>query len=98
MSRPVSLIVCINRRLGTGQRSCVGSGNLDLINKIEAMIAAEQLEVTIVRRECLGRCETGPVMRIAPGGPFFTEIDTTRLAEIVAQLKSFIEIQHADRS
>lgn len=98
MSRPVRLIVCINRRLGTGQRSCVGGGSLDLIDTIEAMIAVEQLEVPIVRRECLGRRETGPVMRIAPGGPFFTGIGATRLADIVAQLKSFIEIQHAERS
>ena len=98
VSRPVSVIVCINRRLGMGQGSCAASGGLDLIDTLPAMIAVERLEVPVARRECLGRCETGPVMRIAPGGPFFTEIDATRLVDIIAQLKSFIEIQHADRS
>lgn len=97
MPRPVRLIVCINRRPGSGQASCAGSGSLDLISKIEAMIVADQLEVPVIRRECLGRCETGPVMRIAPGGPFFTEIDAARLVDIVAQLKSFIESDHADQ-
>jgi (2Fe-2S) ferredoxin len=43
-----------------------------------------------VRRECLGRCQEGPVMRIAPAGPFFCEIDVATLDEIVAQLKTFI--------
>ena len=90
MSRPVRLIVCINQRLGTGQRSCVDSGSLDLISQLEAAIAAERLDVPVIRRECLGRCEEGPVMRIAPAGPFFTEIDEAALPQILAQLKSFV--------
>lgn len=96
MSRPVRLIVCVNRRLGTGQRSCVGSGSLDLIAQLEAMIAAEQLEVPVIRRECLGRCEQGPVMRFAPAGPFFTEINAAALPDIFAQLKAFAASQARD--
>jgi (2Fe-2S) ferredoxin len=76
----------------------VGSGSLDLIGKVETMIATEQLEVPVVRRECLGRCETGPVMRIAPGGPFFTEIDEACLVDIIAGLKLFIESNNAHHS
>lgn len=98
MSRPVRLVVCVNRRLGSGQRSCVGSGSFDLISKIESLIAAENLDIPIVRRECLSHCETGPVMRIAPADPFFTEIDAARLGDIVVALKSFIASQHANPS
>ena len=90
MSRPVRLIVCINERLGTVQRSCVGSGSLALISQLETAIANEQLAVPVIRRECLGRCEEGPVMRIAPAGPFFTEINEATLPEIMAQLKTFL--------
>jgi len=89
MARPVRLIVCINERLGAGQRSCVGSGSLALIERLEAMIANAGLDVPVVRRECLGRCEQGPVMRFAPAGPFFTEIDERTLPEIFASLQSF---------
>jgi len=53
------------------------------------MIAAENLAIPVVRRECLGRCEKGPVMRIAPAGPFFTGIDEQTLATIVDQLRGF---------
>lgn len=95
MSRPVRLIVCVNERLGTGQRSCVGSGSLDLISQLEARIAAENLDVPVVRRECLGRCEQGPVMRIAPAGPFFCEIDAGTLEAIITELKTFIASHHA---
>ena len=89
MSRPVRLIVCVNERLGTGQRSCVGSGSIDLISRLETMIAAENLAVPIVRRECLGRCEQGPAMRIAPAGPFFTEINEQSLESIIEQIREF---------
>lgn len=95
MSRPVRLVVCINRRLGAGQRSCVGSGSLELISRLESMIEAEKLAVPVVRRECLGRCAEGPVMRFVPAGPIFTEIDEAALDAIIAQLKIFIAEQHA---
>ena len=90
MSRPVRLVVCINRRLGAGQRSCAGSGSLALIDELEAMIAAEGLDTPVVRRECLGRCEEGPAMRIAPGGPFFTRIDESTLVHIMDELRDFV--------
>lgn len=95
MSRPVRLVVCINERLGSAQRSCVASGSLALIRQLESMIAAEKLAVPVVRRECLGRCEEGPVMRFAPAGPFFTGVDEAALGTIVDQLKLFIKQQHA---
>lgn len=90
------LIACINQRLGSGRRSCVGSGSLGLIDQMEAMIAAARLDVPVVRRECLGRCDQGPVMRFAPAGPFFTEIDEAALEGIFAQLKTFAA-RHADQ-
>ncbi len=95
MSRPVRLIVCINQRLGTGQRSCVGSGNLDYIRQMRELITAAGLDVSVVERECLGKCDFGPVMRIAPGGRFFTEIDASTLPRIVRELKSYIAEQDA---
>lgn len=95
MSRPLRLIVCVNERLGAGQHSCVGSGSLDLISRMEAMLAAENLQVPVIRRECLGRCEEGPVMRIAPAGPFFCAIDTAAIHAIVAELKAMLADRHA---
>jgi (2Fe-2S) ferredoxin len=73
----------------------VGSGSLGLISQLESMIALEKLDVPVVRRECLGRCVEGPVVRFAPAGPFFTEIDETSLDDIITQLKTFIAQQDA---
>ena len=95
MSRPLRLVACVNRRLGSGQRSCAGSGSLELIRQVEAMLAERGLDIPVVRRECLGRCEYGPVMRIAPAGPFFTAIEEEDLAAICASLEAWRE-RHAD--
>jgi (2Fe-2S) ferredoxin len=90
MSSPVRLVVCVNERLGTGQKSCVGSGNLDYISSIRQLIEDHGLNVPIVERECLGKCEQGPIMRIAPGGKFFTDIDQNTLTAIVEELKAML--------
>jgi len=90
MPSPVRLVVCVNERLGTGQKSCVGSGNLDYIASIRQLIEDNGLDVPIIERECLGKCEQGPIMRIAPGGKFFTEINQSSLIEIVEELKAML--------
>lgn len=88
MSSPVRLVVCVNERLGTGQKSCVGSGNLDYITSIRQLIEDHGLNVPIIERACLGKCEQGPIMRIAPGGKFFTEINQSTLTTIIEELKA----------
>jgi (2Fe-2S) ferredoxin len=83
-------VVCNNERLGADQRSCVGSGNLGYIKSIKNMLKSEGLDIPVIERECLSRCEEGPVMRIAPGGRVFTEINQASLVEIIDELKSLL--------
>jgi (2Fe-2S) ferredoxin len=97
MRSEVRLVVCVNERLGSGQRSCVGSNNLEYIGKIRSMIEAENLSVPIIERICLGKCEQGPVMRIAPGGRFFTEITDARLQDIIDEIKAFLSLADKER-
>ena len=96
MSSPVRLVVCVNERLGAGQKSCVGSGNLDYISRIRQLLDDQGLNIPIIERECLGKCVQGPVMRIAPGGVFFTEIDEPTLPEIIEALKASLAQSKAD--
>ena len=87
---PLRLVVCINERLSTGQRSCVGSGNLDYIAEIKNMIEADNLPIPVIERECLGKCGFGPIMRIAPGGEIFTGVNYDTLEEIISELKRLL--------
>ena len=88
MRSELRLVVCINERFGNEQRSCVGSNNLEYIAMIRSMIEAEALAIPIIERVCFGKCEQGPVMRIAPGGRFFTEINEASLRDIIGELKA----------
>lgn len=87
---PLRLVVCINERLSTDQRSCVGSGNLEYIAEIKKMIEAENLPIPVIERECLGKCGFGPIMRIAPSGEIFTEVNRDILEEIIVELKRLL--------
>ena len=93
MPRPVRLVVCVNQRLGIGQRSCGGSGNLAYLDRVRALIDAAGLDVVVVEQVCFGKCEQGPVMRIAPGGRFFTAVDESVLPLIIQELEAFIKKQ-----
>lgn len=77
------LVVCVNERLGIGQKSCGGSGSRKLIARLEQLLSERGISVPITEQVCLGRCAEGIAMRIAPGGPFFTEVTEQDLAGIV---------------
>jgi (2Fe-2S) ferredoxin len=83
------LVVCVNERLGFQQKSCGGSGSRVLIKKLQENKALRELGIEIVEQVCLGRCEQGITMRIAPGGPFFTRVTEQDLEQVVRGLIDF---------
>jgi len=85
----VRLVVCVNERLGAGKKSCAGSGSRELIEKLKQRIMEEGMDIPVEEQVCLGRCELGIAMRIAPGGPFFTEVTDMDVESILIALKEF---------
>lgn len=87
----IAIVVCSNLRLGLSQKSCAGSGSLQLLELLQHKIDAQQLPLSLRTRECLGYCEHGPAMRIAPGGAFFQEVTEADLDGILQQALAFAE-------
>lgn len=83
------LVICVNERLGIGQKSCAGSGSKGLASKIQKIFDDKSMSVEIVEQVCLGRCEEGIAMRIAPGGPFFTRVSEQDLVDIAEAVDKF---------
>ena len=83
------LVVCVNERMGIGQKSCAGSGSRELAAKISEIIQQRGLGIEIVEQVCLGRCDEGITMRIAPGGRFFTRVTPQDFDDILAELERF---------
>ena len=83
------LVVCVNERYGGGQKSCAVAGSRELIKLLQQRLDASGEDIEIVEQVCLGRCEQGVAMRIAPGGPFFTEVTEQDVDAIILALQAF---------
>lgn len=80
---PYTIVVCNHTRELSGEPSCGGSGGEALAAAIEAEIGRRGADVTLRRIACLGHCENGPALRLAPGGRFFHRVEEGDIAEIV---------------
>jgi len=65
-----TIIVCVNHRANPNQPSCGARGGLEIADLLEAEIAGSGLNVRMERFKCLGFCEHGPNLKIAPDGRF----------------------------
>lgn len=86
------LVVCVNERLGMDKKSCAGSGSRELIHLIRQRLADSELRFEVTEQVCLGRCEKGVVMRIAPGGPFYTEVTEQDIDRIIGALSRYMVV------
>lgn len=64
--------------------------------RLEQLLAEQGLDIPVKRILCFGRCKEGPVMRIAPGGRFFTGVTEERLAEVVVAAKGTLLVAHRE--
>lgn len=83
------LVVCVNERSASNQKSCAGSGSRALIQLIQQRIMHAGYHFEVIEQVCLGRCDHGIAMRIAPGGPFFTEVTEQDLDAIIQAVQDF---------
>lgn len=81
------LVVCVNERLGYGQKSCGGSGSRALIEQLDGLLKEAGLAIPVTEQVCLGRCEQGIAMRIAPGGRVFYRSQGTGFIQNRAQAR-----------
>lgn len=84
------LVICDNQRLTINSPSC-GVSNKVFAEQLERLILELQLPITIEYRKCLGQCENGPNIRLAPSGKFFHNVGMDDLPMIINEIKQFIK-------
>ena len=85
------LTVCINDRgPGAITVSCGPRGGRELLAAIEAEVAAQGFACEVQTIKCLGLCEKGPNVRLAPGSNWFHDVAATDAAELVRQAAAHI--------
>ncbi len=79
-------MICVNSRLTPSSISCAQRGSHELAAKLKEHILNEKLAIAVVQLPCFGRCEDGPVMRLAPGGEFLSGMD---VEQIMVKVRAF---------
>lgn len=68
--KPKYLMICINRRFRADEASCAARGSHALADALELGIQQRKIDIEIERSVCMGQCQIGPTIRLAPGGRF----------------------------
>ena len=84
-----TIIVCVNRRLRHDTPSCAERGSEAIADALEARMPGTG--ASLVRIKCFGRCADGPIVRIAPGGRFFTEATLDDVSTMLEALKPVVD-------
>lgn len=71
-------MVCVNRRIG--KPACAGAA---LADALETELRERQLAIAVERAVCLGACDQGPNVRLAPGGRFYHQVTVAGIAQLV---------------
>lgn len=81
---PPRLTVCVNRRPENGIAvSCAARGSEAVLDALRGEAAARGVAIEITTIRCLGMCEKGPTVRLAPGSNWFFGVRTENVPEIL---------------
>lgn len=83
------VIVCVNMRANPDQPSCAARGGVALAEALEQAIEERGLPLTLERFECLGRCNMGPNVKLAPGGAFLHHVRPDHIAPVLRAMEKF---------
>ena len=85
---PTNLLACVNRRFRSDQPSCAARGSSAIADAIEAGIRVRRIALDFERIRCLGQCDRGPALRLAPGGRFFLGVTLEDVARLLDEMEA----------
>lgn len=89
------LMVCINEREPADGVSCAPRGGCNIHKAVLAALEQEALDVDVVTARCLGTCDLGPTLRLAPNNTWFYGTHAEDVRAIMDQLRTAADEYHA---
>ncbi|HEU4709708.1 MAG TPA: (2Fe-2S) ferredoxin domain-containing protein [Methylophilaceae bacterium] len=89
MSTLRKIVVCVNHRANPNLPSCGARGGETIACRLESELRQRALEVTVEHFNCLGQCEAGPNIRLAPAGPFYHGLTESDIPDLMIEIESF---------
>jgi len=94
--KPTLLMVCVNRRFRVDEASCAARNSQALADALEAGINERKIDIKIERSVCMGQCQIGPTIRLAPGGRFILGKSMSDVGEILGELEDICGLREDD--
>ncbi|MDA0261329.1 MAG: (2Fe-2S) ferredoxin domain-containing protein, partial [Proteobacteria bacterium] len=89
------VICCTNHRRGKDTVSCGQRGGREVIRALRKAIKARGIDVSVVASGCLGSCNSGPNIRIAPSSSWMSGARVEDLALILDAIERTVTEQRA---
>ena len=86
----IELVCCTNARSDPGAVSCGRRGAGELIRALRRGVRARGLDVAVVAGGCLGACNVGPNIRIAPSSSWMSGARARDLPAILDAVEGLI--------
>ncbi|MDB5856847.1 MAG: hypothetical protein JWQ76_536 [Ramlibacter sp.] len=82
------LMVCVNERAAADGTSCAPRGGCGIHAEVLTALEKEPLDVEVAAVRCLGTCDRGPSLRLAPNNSWFYGAHVTDVPAIMEQLRT----------
>lgn len=92
---PTTVMVCVNRRFRVDEASCAARGSEKVADALETGIRERRINIKLERSICMGHCQTGPTVRLAPGGRFFHGPSPDEIIAILDELEEICGLREA---
>lgn len=89
MSALRKIVVCVNHRANPDQPSCGARGSEVIACALEQALDHHGLAIPVERFNCLGRCESGPNLRLVPAGPFYQQLSVSDVPALITDIEKF---------
>jgi len=91
MSTLRKVVVCVNHRANPDLPSCGARGGEAIASRLEDELRQRDLGITVERFNCLGQCEAGPNIRLAPAGPFYQGLAESDIPMLMIDIETFFK-------
>lgn len=90
------VLVCVNPIQGGRAQCCGRNGGEEIAAGLEEGVKARHLDVEVKRMICMGRCDRGPTVRLAPGQDFVLGKSPADVPELLDWLEAECGTKAAD--
>lgn len=83
------ILVCTNFRANPNNPSCAARDSQLVLDTLKTELTKNNIVIEIEASPCMGYCDVGPNLRLAPNGEFFHGVSDINLDKLIQAAKKF---------